>query len=105
MLVRIPQELLKTLRHFQTLPWPVRSPICAPEHVWDQQKRQMPSCYSVHDFRVGCSRFVGPSAQDNISKVSNQLNAGPVMMHCSWRSNAPLKLPSIYVEVAHPVIV
>ncbi|GFX34069.1 transposable element Tcb2 transposase [Trichonephila clavipes] len=33
-------------RHFQTLPWPARSPV---EHLWDQLKRQMPSCHSVHD--------------------------------------------------------
>ncbi|GFV87222.1 transposable element Tcb1 transposase [Trichonephila clavipes] len=38
------------LRHFQTLPWPARSPDLSPvEHVWNQLKRQMPSCYSVHD--------------------------------------------------------
>ncbi|GFV37579.1 transposable element Tcb2 transposase [Trichonephila clavipes] len=38
------------LRHFQTLPWPGRSPDLSPvEHVWDQLKRQMPSCHSVHD--------------------------------------------------------
>ncbi|GFW29452.1 transposable element Tcb2 transposase [Trichonephila clavipes] len=36
------------LRHFQTLPWPTRSPNLTPvEHVWDQLKRQMPSCNSV----------------------------------------------------------
>ncbi|GFX63503.1 hypothetical protein TNCV_105101 [Trichonephila clavipes] len=56
-------------------------------------------------FRVGCSRFVGPSASGQ-HKVSNQLNAGPCGgMYCSWRrSNALLKLPSISV-VAHPVFV
>ncbi|GFU59043.1 DDE_3 domain-containing protein [Trichonephila clavipes] len=38
------------LRHFQTLPLPARSPDLSPvEHVWDQLKRQMPSCHSVHD--------------------------------------------------------
>ncbi|GFX95823.1 hypothetical protein TNCV_2084031 [Trichonephila clavipes] len=56
-------------------------------------------------FRVGCSRFVGPSASGQ-HKVSNQLNAGPCGgMHCSWRwSSALLKLPNICV-VAHPVFV
>ncbi|GFV76298.1 uncharacterized protein TNCV_4524611 [Trichonephila clavipes] len=30
------------LRHFQTLPWPARSPdFCPVEHVWDQLKRQI----------------------------------------------------------------
>ncbi|GFV86751.1 hypothetical protein TNCV_3964811 [Trichonephila clavipes] len=55
--------------------------------------------------KVGCSRFVGPSASGQ-HKVSNQLNAGPCGgMYCSWRwSNALLKLPSICV-VAHPVFV
>ncbi|GFS90203.1 DDE_3 domain-containing protein [Trichonephila clavipes] len=44
---RIAQDFL---RHFQTLPWPARSPDLSPvEHVWDQLKRQMPSCYSVYD--------------------------------------------------------
>ncbi|GFW51907.1 transposable element Tc1 transposase [Trichonephila clavipes] len=42
---RVAQDFL---RHFQTLPWPVLSPDLSPvEHVWDQLKRQMPSCHSV----------------------------------------------------------
>ncbi|GFU91986.1 transposable element Tc1 transposase [Trichonephila clavipes] len=33
------------LRHFQTLPWPARSPFLSPvEHVWDQLKRR---CHRV----------------------------------------------------------
>ncbi|GFV27624.1 transposable element Tcb2 transposase [Trichonephila clavipes] len=41
------------LRHFQTLPWPARSPdLSHVEHVWDQLKRQMPSCQSVHDLEL-----------------------------------------------------
>ncbi|GFV86727.1 DDE_3 domain-containing protein [Trichonephila clavipes] len=44
---RVAQDFL---RYFQTLPWPVRSLDLFPvEHVWDQLKRQMPSCHSVHD--------------------------------------------------------
>ncbi|GFX43224.1 transposable element Tcb2 transposase [Trichonephila clavipes] len=47
---RVAQDFL---RHFQTLPWPVRSPDLSPvEHVWDQLKRQMPSCHSVHDLEL-----------------------------------------------------
>ncbi|GFX22778.1 DDE_3 domain-containing protein [Trichonephila clavipes] len=39
------------LRHFQTLPWPARSPELYPvEHVWDQLKWQMLSCHSVHQW-------------------------------------------------------
>ncbi|GFW76815.1 transposable element Tcb2 transposase [Trichonephila clavipes] len=41
------------LRHFQTLPWPARSLDLSPvQHVWDQLKRQMPSCHSVHDLEL-----------------------------------------------------
>ncbi|GFS60156.1 transposable element Tcb2 transposase [Trichonephila clavipes] len=44
---RIAKEFL---RHFQTLPWPTRSPNLSPvEHVWYQLKWQMTSCPSVHD--------------------------------------------------------
>ncbi|GFV87300.1 DDE_3 domain-containing protein [Trichonephila clavipes] len=47
---RVAQDFL---RHFQTLPWPARSPDLSPvEHVWDQLKRQMPSCHSVHDLEL-----------------------------------------------------
>ncbi|GFT21740.1 DDE_3 domain-containing protein [Trichonephila clavipes] len=94
------------LRHFQTFPWPARSPDLSPvEHVWDHLKRQMSSCHSVHDLEIGCSRLVGPSASGQ-HKVPNQLNARPCGgMYCSWRwSNALLNLPSISV-VAHPVFV
>ncbi|GFV96268.1 uncharacterized protein TNCV_2812451 [Trichonephila clavipes] len=47
---RVAQEFL---RHFQTLPWLARSPNFSPvEHVWDQLKRQMPSCHYVHDLEL-----------------------------------------------------
>ncbi|GFS47902.1 transposable element Tcb2 transposase [Trichonephila clavipes] len=47
---RVPQDFL---RHFQTLPWPARSLDLSPvEHVWDQLKRQMPSCHSAHDLEL-----------------------------------------------------
>ncbi|GFT51383.1 transposable element Tcb2 transposase [Trichonephila clavipes] len=71
---RVAQDFL---RHFQILPWPARSPDLSPvEHVWDQLKRQMPSCHSAHDLELAVRRFVGPSASGQ-HKVSNQLNAGP----------------------------
>ncbi|GFV48181.1 DDE_3 domain-containing protein [Trichonephila clavipes] len=93
------------LRHFQTLPWPARSPDLSPvEHVWDQLKRQMPWCHSVHDLELAVQDLWAHLPQDK--KVSNQLNAGPCGgMYCSWRwSNALLKLSSICV-VAHSVFV
>ncbi|GFT63302.1 DDE_3 domain-containing protein [Trichonephila clavipes] len=47
---RVAQDFL---RHFQTLPWPARSPDSSPVgHVWDQLKRQMPSYHSVHDLEL-----------------------------------------------------
>ncbi|GFV43098.1 transposable element Tc1 transposase [Trichonephila clavipes] len=47
---RVAQDFL---RHFQTLSWPARSPdLSNVEHVWDQLKRQLPSCHSVHDFEL-----------------------------------------------------
>ncbi|GFS63301.1 transposable element Tcb2 transposase [Trichonephila clavipes] len=34
-------------------PHPARSPdVSLIEHVWDQLKRQMPSCHSVHDLEL-----------------------------------------------------
>ncbi|GFV47347.1 DDE_3 domain-containing protein [Trichonephila clavipes] len=47
---RVTQDFL---RHVQTLPWSAHSPDLSPvEHVWDQLKRQMPSCHSVHDLEL-----------------------------------------------------
>ncbi|GBL74545.1 hypothetical protein AVEN_235468-1 [Araneus ventricosus] len=47
---RTARVALDIQRHVQTLPWPARSPDLSPiEHVWDQLKRHMPLCYSVHD--------------------------------------------------------
>ncbi|GFY25034.1 transposable element Tc1 transposase [Trichonephila clavipes] len=47
---RVAQDFL---RHFQTIPWPARSPdLSLLEHAWDQLKRQMPSCHSVHDLEL-----------------------------------------------------
>ncbi|GFW73410.1 uncharacterized protein TNCV_2800741 [Trichonephila clavipes] len=41
------------LRHFQTIPLPVRSPDLSPvEQVCDQLKRQIPWCHSVHDLEL-----------------------------------------------------
>ncbi|GFV71336.1 DDE_3 domain-containing protein [Trichonephila clavipes] len=99
---RVAQDFL---RHFQTLPWPARSPDWFPvEHVWDQVKWQMPSCHSVHDLELAVQDLWAHLPRQH--KVPNQLNARPCGgMYCSWRwSNVLLKLPSICV-VAHPVFV
>ncbi|GFW08783.1 DDE_3 domain-containing protein [Trichonephila clavipes] len=61
---RVAQDFL---RHFQTLPWPARSPDLSPvEHVWDQLKLQMPSCHSVHYFELDVQDLWARLPQDNI---------------------------------------
>ncbi|GFT63605.1 DDE_3 domain-containing protein [Trichonephila clavipes] len=61
-------------RHFQTLPWPARSPDLSPvEHVWDQLKRQMPSCHSVHDLELAVQDFWAHLPQDNIKCLINSM--------------------------------
>ncbi|GFY34225.1 transposable element Tcb2 transposase [Trichonephila clavipes] len=70
-LVRIQQELLKTS---QTLPWPTRSPDLSPvEHVWDQIKRQMPSCHSVRDLELAVQDLWAHLPQDNIRCLINSM--------------------------------
>ncbi|GFV27550.1 transposable element Tc1 transposase [Trichonephila clavipes] len=60
------------LRHFQTLPWLARSPDLSPvEHVLDQLKRQMPSCYSVHDLELDVQDLWAHLPQDNIRCLIN----------------------------------
>ncbi|GFX88068.1 transposable element Tcb2 transposase [Trichonephila clavipes] len=61
---RVSQDFL---RHFQTLPWPARSPYLSPiEHVWDQLKRHMPSCHSVHGLELTVQDLWAHLSQDNI---------------------------------------
>ncbi|GFV55772.1 transposable element Tcb2 transposase [Trichonephila clavipes] len=61
---RVAQDFL---RHFQILPWPARSPDLSPvEHVWNQLKRQIPSCHSVHDFELTDQDSWAHLPQDNI---------------------------------------
>ncbi|GFU14646.1 uncharacterized protein TNCV_851851 [Trichonephila clavipes] len=60
--------------HFQTLPWPARSPDLSPvEHVWDDLKRQMPSCYSVHDLELAVQDLWAHLHQDNIRCLINSM--------------------------------
>ncbi|GFV41498.1 transposable element Tc1 transposase [Trichonephila clavipes] len=68
---RVSQDFL---RHFQTLPWPARSPDLSPvEHVWDQLKRQMPSCHSVHDLELAVQELWAHLPQDNIRCLINSM--------------------------------
>ncbi|GFV90327.1 uncharacterized protein TNCV_4380421 [Trichonephila clavipes] len=69
---RVAQEFL---RHFQTLPWPARCPDLSPvEHVWDQLKRQMPSCHSVHDLELAVQDLWAHLPQDNIRCLINSMS-------------------------------
>ncbi|GFY26806.1 transposable element Tcb2 transposase [Trichonephila clavipes] len=62
------------LCHFQTLPWPARSPDFYPvEHVWDQLKRQMPSCHSVPDLELAVQDLWTHLTQDNIKCLVNSM--------------------------------
>ncbi|GFX38337.1 transposable element Tcb2 transposase [Trichonephila clavipes] len=62
------------LRHFQTLAWPARSPDLSPvEHVWDQLKRQMPSCHSVYDLELAVQDLLAHLPQDNIRCLINSM--------------------------------
>ncbi|GFV65431.1 transposable element Tcb2 transposase [Trichonephila clavipes] len=66
---RVAQDFL---RHFQTLPWLALSPDLSPvEHVWDQLKRQMPSCHSVHDLELVVQDLWAHLPQDNIRCLIN----------------------------------
>ncbi|GFV55256.1 DDE_3 domain-containing protein [Trichonephila clavipes] len=52
------QRYVDDILRSHTLPWPTRSPDLSPvEHVWDQLKRQMPSCHSVHDLELAVQDF------------------------------------------------
>ncbi|GFU93115.1 transposable element Tcb2 transposase [Trichonephila clavipes] len=55
-----------------TLPWPARFPNLSPvEHLWDQLKRQMPSCHSVHDLELAVQDLWAHQPQDNIRCLIN----------------------------------
>ncbi|GFU06243.1 transposable element Tcb2 transposase [Trichonephila clavipes] len=68
---RVAQDFL---RHFQTLPWPTRSPDLSPvEHVWDQLKLQMPSCHSVDELELAVQDLWAYLPQDNIRCLINSM--------------------------------
>ncbi|GFV22001.1 transposable element Tcb2 transposase [Trichonephila clavipes] len=68
---RVAQDFL---RHYQTLPWPARSPDLSPvEHVWDQLKRQMPSCHSVHALELAVQDLWAHLPLNNIRCLINSM--------------------------------
>ncbi|GFX37490.1 transposable element Tcb2 transposase [Trichonephila clavipes] len=53
-------------------------PACSPdlspvEHVWDQLKRQMPSCHSVQDLELAVQDLWAHLPQDNIRCLINSM--------------------------------
>ncbi|GFV36673.1 transposable element Tcb2 transposase [Trichonephila clavipes] len=68
---RVAQDFL---RHFQTPPRPVRSPDFPPaKHVWNQLKRQMPSCHSVHDLELAVQDLWAHLPQYNVRCLINSM--------------------------------
>ncbi|GFU52780.1 DDE_3 domain-containing protein [Trichonephila clavipes] len=68
---RVTQDFL---RHFQTLPWLARFLHLSPvEHVWDQLKRQMPSCHSVQGLELAVQDLWSHLPQDNIRCLDNSM--------------------------------
>ncbi|GFV35213.1 HTH_Tnp_Tc3_2 domain-containing protein [Trichonephila clavipes] len=51
-------------------PLPDFSPV---EHVWDQRKRQMPSCHSVHDLELAIQDLWAHLHQENIRCLINSM--------------------------------
>ncbi|GBM06827.1 Transposable element Tc1 transposase [Araneus ventricosus] len=100
---RVAQDFL---RHVQTLPWPTHSPDLSPiEHVWDQLKRQMPLCHSVHGLEVVVQDLWVHLPQDNIRRLINTMLDRVAAVYCSRRwSDALLKLHCICL-IAHTVFV
>ncbi|GFX74193.1 transposable element Tcb2 transposase [Trichonephila clavipes] len=57
-----------------TLPWLARCPDLSPvEHVWDQLKRQMPPCHSLHDLELAVQDLWAHLPQDNIRCLINSM--------------------------------
>ncbi|GFV19136.1 transposable element Tcb1 transposase [Trichonephila clavipes] len=71
------------------------------EHVWDQLKRQMPSCHSVHDLELAVHDLLAHLPQDNISDEAQfWLNGYVNKQNCRIWSEAN---PQVYVETPlHP---
>ncbi|GFU02141.1 uncharacterized protein TNCV_533491 [Trichonephila clavipes] len=58
----------------RTLQWPACSPDLSPvEHVWDELRRQMTSCHSVHDLELAVQDLWTHLPQDNIRCLINSM--------------------------------
>ncbi|GFT37588.1 transposable element Tcb2 transposase [Trichonephila clavipes] len=67
---RVAQDFYVIFRLFRGRPLPDLSPV---EHVWDQLKRQMPSCHSVHDLELAVQDLWAYLPQDNIRCLINSM--------------------------------
>ncbi|GFX25831.1 katanin p60 ATPase-containing subunit A1 [Trichonephila clavipes] len=87
------------LRHFQTFPWSARCPNLSPvEHVWDQLKRQMPSCQSLHDLELAVQDLWAHLPQDNIRCLINSMPDR--MVACIAAGDGPTRYCSCPVFVS-----
>ncbi|GFS91680.1 uncharacterized protein TNCV_1492481 [Trichonephila clavipes] len=92
---RVTQDFL---RHFQTLPWLARSPDLSPvEHVWDQLKRQMPSCHSVHDLELAVQDLRSSYSVLTQGRLKAWANWAPATMDAS--SPSQLSLNKIVIQI------
>ncbi|GFS52202.1 transposable element Tcb2 transposase [Trichonephila clavipes] len=73
MLVRIQQEFLKTSYVIFRLFYGQPAPPSSVEHVWDQLKRQILSCHSVHDLELAVQDLRAHMPQDNIRCLINSM--------------------------------
>ncbi|GFW89974.1 transposable element Tcb2 transposase [Trichonephila clavipes] len=71
-------------------PLPDLSPV---EHVWDQLKRRMPSCHSVHDLELAVQDLWAHLPQDNIRCLIN-------LMRTVWGHVLQLEVVQREIEVA-----
>ncbi|GFW72780.1 transposable element Tc3 transposase [Trichonephila clavipes] len=94
---RVAQDFL---RHFQTLPWPARSPELSPvEHVWDQLKRQMPSCHSVHDLELAVQDLWAHMPQDNFGLAIHQNDHQARRRFVEWAQNEIAVVPDFHKRI------
>ncbi|GFW76526.1 zinc finger MYM-type protein 6 [Trichonephila clavipes] len=70
------------------------------EHVWDQLKRQMPSCHSVHDLELAVQDLWAHLPQDNIRTSDGSVIAGSSLVSAvkSVSRRVPYKTEVTHVE-------